>query len=59
MKGYLADAMINYLARLGWSHGDDELFSREQLLQWFDLDHLGKSPASSTRRSCAGSTRST
>ncbi len=42
-EGYLADAVINYLARLGWSHGDDEIFSREQLLQWFNLDHLGKS----------------
>jgi glutamyl-tRNA synthetase len=37
--------MINYLARLGWSHGDDELFSREQLVQWFDGHHLAKSPA--------------
>lgn len=42
-EGYLADAVVNYLARLGWSHGDDEIFSREQLVQWFDLDHLGKS----------------
>ncbi|MCX7660217.1 MAG: glutamate--tRNA ligase [Caldimonas manganoxidans] len=42
-EGYLPDAMINYLARLGWSHGDDEIFTREQFLQWFDLDHLGKS----------------
>ncbi|MEY2682890.1 MAG: glutamate--tRNA ligase [Pseudomonadota bacterium] len=44
-EGYLPDAMVNYLARLGWSHGDDELFSREQFLQWFDLDHLGRSAA--------------
>ena len=44
-EGYLADAMINYLARLGWSHGDDEIFSRAQFLEWFDLDHLGKSAA--------------
>jgi len=43
--GYLPDAMVNYLARLGWSHGDDEIFSREQFLQWFDLDHLGRSAA--------------
>jgi glutamyl-tRNA synthetase len=42
-EGYLADAVVNYLARLGWSHGDDEIFSREQLVQWFNLDHLGKS----------------
>ena len=44
-EGYLPDAMVNYLARLGWSHGDDEIFSREQFLEWFDLDHLGRSAA--------------
>lgn len=44
-QGYLADAMINYLARLGWSHGDDEIFSRDQLVEWFDADHLSKSAA--------------
>jgi glutamyl-tRNA synthetase len=44
-EGYLVEAMINYLARLGWSHGDDELFSREQLTTWFDGKHLSKSPA--------------
>jgi glutamyl-tRNA synthetase len=44
-EGFLPDAMVNYLARLGWSHGDDEIFSREQFLQWFDLDHLGRSAA--------------
>ncbi|MBQ0961445.1 glutamate--tRNA ligase [Ideonella sp. 4Y11] len=43
--GYLPEAMLNYLARLGWSHGDDELFSREQLVSWFDGSHLNKSPA--------------
>jgi glutamyl-tRNA synthetase len=43
--GYLPEAMLNYLARLGWSHGDDELFSREQLVGWFDGSHLNKSPA--------------
>lgn len=42
-EGYLADAVVNYLARLGWSHGDDEIFSRQQLVEWFNLDHLGKS----------------
>jgi len=42
-EGYLPDAMVNYLARLGWSHGDDEIFSRAQFLQWFNLDHLGTS----------------
>jgi len=44
-EGYLPDAIINYLARLGWSHGDDEIFTREQFLQWFDLDHLSRSAA--------------
>ncbi len=44
-EGYLPDAMVNYLARLGWSHGDDEIFSRAQFLEWFSLDHLGKSAA--------------
>lgn len=42
-EGYLPDAMVNYLARLGWSHGDDEIFSRQQFLDWFNLDHLGRS----------------
>lgn len=44
-EGYLPDAVVNYLARLGWSHGDDEIFSRQQFIEWFDLDHLGSSPA--------------
>ncbi len=43
--GYLPEAMVNYLSRLGWSHGDDELFSREQLVGWFDGTHLARSPA--------------
>ena len=44
-QGYLPDAVVNYLARLGWSHGDDEVFSREQLIEWFDLDHITASAA--------------
>ncbi len=44
-EGYLPDAMVNYLARLGWSHGDAEIFSRAQFLEWFNLDHLGRSAA--------------
>jgi glutamyl-tRNA synthetase len=44
-EGYLADGVVNYLARLGWSHGDDEIFSRQQFIEWFNLDHLGKSAA--------------
>ncbi|WP_186144470.1 glutamate--tRNA ligase [Burkholderia gladioli] len=43
--GYLPEAVLNYLARLGWSHGDAEVFTCEQFVEWFDLDHLGKSPA--------------
>jgi glutamyl-tRNA synthetase len=44
-QGFLPEAMLNYLARLGWSHGDEEVFSMEQFCAWFDLDHLSKSPA--------------
>ncbi|HUL57260.1 MAG TPA: glutamate--tRNA ligase [Usitatibacter sp.] len=44
-EGYLPEAMVNYLARLGWSHGDEEVFSREQFVEWFDLEHVSKSPA--------------
>ena len=44
-EGFLPNAVVNYLARLGWSHGDDEIFSREQLVEWFNLDHLGSSAA--------------
>ncbi|MDX8411880.1 MAG: glutamate--tRNA ligase [Mariprofundaceae bacterium] len=40
--GYLADAVVNYLARLGWSHGDEEVFSREQLVELFDIAQVGK-----------------
>ena len=43
--GYLPEAVVNYLARLGWSHGDDEIFSRQQLTTWFDLDHITASAA--------------
>src|SRR5690606_4398251 len=43
--GYLPEAMRNYLVRLGWSHGDDEVFSSEDMLRWFDLDGIGRSPA--------------
>ena len=43
--GYLPEAVINYLARLGWSHGDDEIFDRAQLVEWFDLDHITPSAA--------------
>ncbi len=42
--GYLPEAVVNYLARLGWSHGDDEIFSRDEFLAWFDLGGLSPSP---------------
>jgi glutamyl-tRNA synthetase len=44
-EGYLPEAVINYLARLGWSHGDDEVFNREQFVAWFDLNHITPSAA--------------
>lgn len=44
-QGYLPEAMINYLARLGWSHGDDELFSRAEFVEWFDAQNLSRSAA--------------
>jgi glutamyl-tRNA synthetase len=43
--GILPEALFNYLLRLGWGHGDDEIISREQAVQWFDIDHVGKSPS--------------
>ena len=43
--GYLPEALLNYLARLGWSHGDDEIFSMRDLVQWFELQHVSGSPA--------------
>ena len=43
--GYLPEAMRNYLARLGWSHGNDEFFTTAQAIEWFDLSHLGKAPS--------------
>jgi len=44
-KGYLPEAIINYLLRLCWAHGDDEIISLEQAIEWFDFDGIGKSPA--------------
>jgi glutamyl-tRNA synthetase len=43
--GFLPEALFNYLARLGWSHGDAERFSRAELVDWFDLDHVNRAPA--------------
>ncbi|MCX7893417.1 MAG: glutamate--tRNA ligase [Burkholderiales bacterium] len=43
--GFLPEALVNYLARLGWSHGDDEVFPVEQFIEWFDLGHISRSPA--------------
>ena len=43
--GILPEAVNNYLLRLGWGHGDDEIISREQAIEWFDLAHVGRSPS--------------
>jgi len=43
--GILPEALFNYLLRLGWGHGDDEIISRDQAVEWFDVDHVGKSPS--------------
>lgn len=43
--GVLPEALFNYLLRLGWGHGDDEIISREQAVEWFDIAHVGKSPS--------------
>jgi len=44
-EGFLPEALVNYLARLGWSHGDNEKFPREKLVEWFDFEHISRSPA--------------
>jgi glutamyl-tRNA synthetase len=44
-EGFLPEALLNYLARLGWSHGDAEVFSVKQMVEWFDLGHVSRSPA--------------
>ena len=43
--GYLPEALANYLLRLGWSHGDEEIIPREKAIEWFDFDHIGKAPS--------------
>jgi glutamyl-tRNA synthetase len=44
-KGYLPEALVNYLARLGWGHGDAEMFTRDQFVEWFSLEAVSRSPA--------------
>jgi glutamyl-tRNA synthetase len=44
-QGYLPEALINFLARIGWGHGDEEIFDREQLVQWFDLPGISAAPS--------------
>jgi glutamyl-tRNA synthetase len=44
-EGFLPEAVLNYLARLGWSHGNEEIFSKDEFLQWFDLEHVSRSAA--------------
>ncbi len=43
--GYLPEAMVNYLLRLGWSHGDDEVIPRDKAIEWFNIENIGKAPA--------------
>ncbi len=43
--GYLPEALVNYLLRLGWSHGDDEIIPRDKAIEWFNLENIGKAPA--------------
>ena len=44
-QGYLPEAMVNFLARLGWAHGDDEVFTRDEFVAWFDLDAISAAPS--------------
>jgi glutamyl-tRNA synthetase len=44
-EGFLPEALINFLARLGWAHGDDEVFTRDELVAWFDISHVNPAPA--------------
>ena len=44
-EGFLSEGMVNFLGRLGWAHGDDEVFTREQLVAWFDVRHINPAPA--------------
>src|SRR5262245_46978053 len=44
-EGYLSDAMVNFVARLGWAHGDQEIFTRDELVRYFSLEHVGKAAA--------------
>lgn len=50
--GYLPDGLLNYLARLGWSHGDQEIFSRDELIAYFDLDKINRAPAKFDATKC-------
>lgn len=43
--GFLPEALLNYLARLGWAHGDEEIFSMSQFIEWFNLETISRSPA--------------
>ena len=51
-QGYLQSALLNYLLRLGWSHGDEEIFSTKQMMELFDLEHVSKSPAQFDNQKC-------
>lgn len=52
--GYLPEALLNYLVRLGWSHGDQEIFTREEMIEFFSLGRSANPPVRSTPTSCCG-----
>ena len=52
--GYLPEALLNYLVRLGWSHGDQEIFTREEMIKYFTLNAVANLPVRSTPTSCCG-----
>ncbi len=52
--GYLPEALLNYLVRLGWSHGDQEIFTREEMIKYFTLNAVNNLPVRSAPTSCCG-----
>ena len=52
--GYFPETLLNYLARIGWSHGDQEIFSKQELIDYFGFDACGKSPGIFNPKSCCG-----
>ena len=58
-EGYLPDALLNYLVRLGWSHGDQEVFTREEMIAAFDIRDVNKAASAFNAEKLSGSTSST